>query len=87
MTGKYSTTTDINFLHANFPVVKMDGHDLLVALDMREGTSIHSNELIRRVFMESIDINAVNMHEKPWDIILQQNEEINLMYPRIQKGT
>jgi hypothetical protein len=27
----------------------------------------------------------VNMHEKPWDIILQQNEEINLVYTRRQE--
>jgi hypothetical protein len=37
--------------------------------------------------MEPIDINPINMHEKPWDIILQQNEEINIVYPGRQKGT
>jgi hypothetical protein len=31
------------------------------------------------LYIESVDINFVNMHEKPWDIILQLKEEINLV--------
>jgi hypothetical protein len=36
MTGKYSTKTDINSLHANISVLKLDEQVLLVDLDMRE---------------------------------------------------
>jgi hypothetical protein len=36
--------------------------------------------------MDSIDINPPNLHEKPWDTTVQQNEDINLVCTRRQKG-
>jgi hypothetical protein len=85
-TGEHFTTIDVIFLDANFLVFKMDEH-LLPALYMREEMNIHFVELVRRTCVESVDINSVDMHKKSWDIILQENEKINLVCPRRQKGT
>jgi hypothetical protein len=65
MTGNYSRTTDLKFLHADFSVLKSGELLHLLAIYAHERPDIHSNELVRQLYTEPIDQNFVSMLKKP----------------------
>jgi hypothetical protein len=52
MTGKYSRKTNLNFLHADFLVLKMAEYLKLPATNMYEKMNIHRNQLTRQLSVE-----------------------------------
>jgi hypothetical protein len=82
MIGKYPQTTNVNFLHADFSVLKLGKYLKLVATNTYDRIKIHPNELIRQLTVLVPSDQTVSMHSKPRDVLLPRNEK---MRHRIQE--
>jgi hypothetical protein len=72
MAGKYSGISNVNFLYAEFTVLKLDKLFQVLATSRYKGMNIQSSEL-RQSNVKSADQNSVKMHTKLGDILLQRN--------------
>jgi hypothetical protein len=76
MTGKYPITTNVNFLHVDFSILKLNEYLQIVATSTYGEIYIHTKEPIKQLHVESIDRNSLNMCKEPWYILTQRYEEM-----------
>jgi hypothetical protein len=75
MTGKNPIRLNVNFLHADFPILKSNEYLYLVATSTYDEIYVHTKELIKQLHVEPIDWISLDMCKEPRYILMQRYEE------------